>query len=194
MRHNNTLENFISVYDNVISENSCQHIIQESTNLNWIDQVYNVQGNFLSEGMEVCFNLGTKSKLILDLPIKNTIETYIKTKGENLFSVKGISPIRLNRYKLNSRMHSHIDHQPVYRLTANQNVNSTENVLSGIPILTLIGTLNDDYEGGEIVFWDDYQPALKAGSVVIFPSNFLFKHTINTIKTGTRYSFIVWVW
>ena len=35
---------------------------------------------------------------------------------------------------------------------------------------------------------------LNQGDVLIFPSNFLYPHKVNSIKKGTRYSFVSWVW
>ena len=34
---------------------------------------------------------------------------------------------------------------------------------------------------------------LKAGEVIIFPSNFLYPHKVNPVSKGTRYTFISWV-
>lgn len=63
----------------------------------------------------------------------------------------------------------------------------------GIPILTVLGGLNDDYEGGELILCGE-QVELKAGEVLVFPSNFLYPHEVKPVKSGTRYSFVSWVW
>ena len=64
----------------------------------------------------------------------------------------------------------------------------------GIPTLTVLGALNDNYEGGELEFWEDEQIKLKAGEALIFPSNFLYPHQVLPITKGNRYSFAVWIW
>jgi predicted 2-oxoglutarate/Fe(II)-dependent dioxygenase YbiX len=64
----------------------------------------------------------------------------------------------------------------------------------GIPILTVLGALNDNYEGGELEFWEDEKIKLKAGEALIFPSNFLYPHQVLPITKGNRYSFAVWIW
>jgi predicted 2-oxoglutarate/Fe(II)-dependent dioxygenase YbiX len=53
--------------------------------------------------------------------------------------------------------------------------------------------LNDDYEGGEWGFWDK-EKVIKAkkGSVIMFPSNFMYPHEIMPVTKGTRYSIITW--
>jgi predicted 2-oxoglutarate/Fe(II)-dependent dioxygenase YbiX len=64
----------------------------------------------------------------------------------------------------------------------------------GVPILSIVGVLNDDYEGGEFVMWDNEKIELSAGSVMIFPSNFMYPHAVMPVISGTRHSFVSWVW
>ena len=64
----------------------------------------------------------------------------------------------------------------------------------GIPILSVLGTLNDDYEGGECKLFDDYEIKFGKGDVIVFPSLFLYPHKVEPVKKGTRYSYISWVW
>jgi Rps23 Pro-64 3,4-dihydroxylase Tpa1-like proline 4-hydroxylase len=53
--------------------------------------------------------------------------------------------------------------------------------------------LNDDYEGGEFAFFDR-EIIIRGGkgSIVMFPSNFMFPHEIMPVTSGTRYSIITW--
>ena len=37
----------------------------------------------------------------------------------------------------------------------------------GIPILSIVAVLNDDYEGGEFILFDDYEIKFKAGDLII---------------------------
>ena len=48
--------------------------------------------------------------------------------------------------------------------------------------------------GGELVFWKDKVVELKAGEIMIFPSNFLYPHEVRMVTKGTRYSFVSWAW
>lgn len=60
-------------------------------------------------------------------------------------------------------------------------------------ILSCIISLNEDYEGGEIAFFNRKKIIkLKKGSILVFPSNFQYPHEILPIKSGTRYSIITW--
>ena len=54
--------------------------------------------------------------------------------------------------------------------------------------------LNDDFTGGEFSFWGGEKIiSPKKGSVVMFPSNFMYPHKILPVKDGTRYSVITWL-
>ena len=54
--------------------------------------------------------------------------------------------------------------------------------------------LNDDYEGGDFSFFGGkYIVPKKAGSVVVFPSNFCFPHAVKPVTKGNRHSIITWI-
>ena len=60
-------------------------------------------------------------------------------------------------------------------------------------VLSSVMYLNDSYEGGEIEF---VQSGVKlkpgAGSIIFFPSNFLYVHEVHPITAGLRYSMPHW--
>jgi hypothetical protein len=58
-------------------------------------------------------------------------------------------------------------------------------------VVSLVGYLNDDYEGGEIFFkLQDVTIKPDAGDLVIFPSNFMFMHRALPVTTGIKYSVV----
>ena len=66
--------------------------------------------------------------------------------------------------------------------------------LSLIPILSIVGVLNDNYQGGEFIMFDDYEIKFKPGDIIIFPSVFLYPHLVKPVTKGTRYSLVSWTW
>jgi len=66
--------------------------------------------------------------------------------------------------------------------------------LRGVPILSIITLLNNNYSGGEIIMCGKYKYKLKPGETLVFPSNFLYPHSIKKITKGTRYSMVSWVY
>ncbi len=58
-------------------------------------------------------------------------------------------------------------------------------------VVSLVGYLNDDYEGGEISF-DSHGIKIKpdAGDLIIFPSNYMFMHKSMPVISGIKYSVV----
>lgn len=59
--------------------------------------------------------------------------------------------------------------------------------------LSVLLYLNDDYEGGNIIFRHSnisFKP--EAGSILFFPSNFLYVHEVEKITNGVKYSLPNW--
>jgi predicted 2-oxoglutarate/Fe(II)-dependent dioxygenase YbiX len=71
--------------------------------------------------------------------------------------------------------------------------NLFDGVKKGIPTMSALGLLNNDYEGGEFIMWDR-KIEFNAGDLMIFPSNFLYPHKVDPITKGERYSFVSWSW
>lgn len=58
-------------------------------------------------------------------------------------------------------------------------------------VVSLVGYLNDNYDGGEIAF-DMYDIKVKpdAGDLIIFPSNYMFMHKAMPVTSGVKYSIV----
>ena len=94
------------------------------------------------------------------------------------------SSIRFNRYSSGQIMRQHHDH--IHSLFDGNE--------KGIPVLSFILNLNDDYEGADLYFWEDYVVKLGKGDIIMFPSLFLFPHGVTEATKGTRYSAVSWAW
>lgn len=62
---------------------------------------------------------------------------------------------------------------------------------SYICVLSSVGYLNDDYEGGELYF-DKFDLKIKpqAGDLYLFPSAFIYSHAAMPVTKGTKYSIV----
>jgi len=74
----------------------------------------------------------------------------------------------------------------------------TDHYTSSPRHLSIIMNLNDKYEGGDLIFTDQKEKEIKRlklskGSIVFFPSNFMYPHKIEPITKGTRYSIVAWL-
>jgi len=94
------------------------------------------------------------------------------------------SAIRFNNYKKNQCMNYHYDH--IHSIFDGKE--------KGVPILSVVGLLNDDFKGGEFIICDK-KIEFKKGDIVIFPSCFIFAHKVNPVTSKkSRYSFVCWVY
>ena len=123
-----------------------------------------------------------KNKFYWDL-IKKEIErlyAYYKIKFPKMFSSQ-INQIDILKYEAGGKYKIHVDHTSTTPRT-----------------LSVIINLNDNYKGGHLVFTDQKDTEVKRiklqkNSIVFFPSNFLYPHTIEPILKGTRYSIVAWL-
>jgi len=59
--------------------------------------------------------------------------------------------------------------------------------------LSMLIYLNDDYEGGELSFYNlNYQVRPRAGAAVMFPSGHRYLHQAETVTSGVRYAIVSW--
>jgi hypothetical protein len=60
--------------------------------------------------------------------------------------------------------------------------------------ISCIAYLNDDYEGGEIEFINfGVKIKPQAGMLIIFPSNFAYRHIAHPVTSGIKYNLVTWV-
>ena len=138
-------------------------------------EVRNVKGYYL--------NFETPTNLFYWNFIKKEIErlyTFYKMKFPQMASNK-INQIDLLKYSVGGKYETHTDH-----------------FSTSIRHLSIIINLNDNYEGGDLVFTDQNNKEIKRlklgkGSIVFFPSNFMYPHGIQPITKGTRYSIVAWL-
>ena len=92
-----------------------------------------------------------------------------------------LNQIQLLKYEVGGKYEIHIDHNEQAQRT-----------------LTFILNLNEDYEGGDFVFYNQDNTEMKrikckTGTCIMFPSNFQYPHRIEPITKGTRYSIVAWL-
>ena len=180
---------------NFLSINDCQNIIYHLNNTNnWREYPYSSPKDNIcvQENPDIPYY---DCRLPKEAPISKNIQEKTKTVVDNYINEflsdlpwfsywNGNSKAHYIKYPTGSGMDIHCDHVS----------NQFDGEQRGIPILTLLALLNDDFTGGELQFWQNQQFKLAAGEAVIFPSNFLFPHKVNKVISGIRYSFVVWIW
>lgn len=191
----NNLKEYILHLDNWIPKNICNKSIKElSKDETWKQHQYHSFKNpdelFDQNGkkeLDVCYGNNLTYLQELHQLIWKALEKYIvieKKGGDHFDGWVGFNKIRFNRYRNNQVMSKHIDH--IHNLFTGER--------RGIPILSIVGVLNNDYDGGEFIMFDDYKIKFKAGDIIIFPSVFLYPHLVKPVTKGTRYSLVSWAW
>tara|TARA_R100001015_G_C4633546_1_gene198675 strand:- start:3824 stop:4387 length:564 start_codon:yes stop_codon:yes gene_type:complete len=116
--------------------------------------------------------------------IMNIIFTYLPNYNVKFSFNKArrLNQIDLLKYKPGGKYEIHVDNDTgAYRT------------------LSCIINLNDDYKGGDLVFFNpmnkkEYKRVkCKTGTIIFFPSTFLFPHAIEPITKGVRYSIVSWL-
>ena len=189
------IENYFYRKENFLDEKYCSDCIDELQENDWgkhewylpNTDLYDVpQGDHEPEviGKETFSNNVKEINDFIVEELHSAILGYISNLDFNWFvGWKGYCPIKFIRYHPGQKMQNHCDH-----------ISSLFDDGKGIPILSIIGLLNDDYEGGDLIMFEDKKIDTKKGDLLIFPSNFLYPHEITPVTKGVRYSFVSWAW
>ena len=184
------LDNYIHVYHNTIPHEFCDFILNEyKESDDWVPGTVNdyeiaqsrkCEAVYLSDFNTINKNIGARKYIdhgIFEI-VNGSVEEYMKKCNSlDYINIKGDTGYILLKYNTGDYVKEHVDTW------------SGENrTLSCSMILT------DDYEGGELTFFDgEYELKPKKGDIVIFPSGFTYPHRVNPVTSGTRYAIITWI-
>ena len=182
IKASNQLHEYIHVERSIIPEDVCDSTIANLDHSKWephgwSDLYAKKYDSNNTRELDVQQSTREDNQILLPYMVK-AVENY----QPNL--ITRFSLIRFNRYAQGQIMREHFDH--IYTLFDGRE--------KGIPVLSLILNLNDNYEGADLFFWDDYRISLGLGDIVIFPSIFLFPHKVSETIKGHRYSAVSWAW
>jgi len=181
------LKDYILVLENIVPSSLSKNILEEYKNSNeWTDPYIEVgkidksQRNCnvieISKNTTLLKNLETRKKIDEDVYtcVKQVILKY--NQKFKYCHVSKDSGYNLLKYEKNNFYSEHVD-------------SFTE-----IPrTLSCSLILNDEFKGGEFSFFhNEIIYNLKKGSAIIFPSNFLYPHSVLPVISGTRYSIVTW--
>ena len=184
-----TIEDYIYV-ENYIPVELCESLVDECNKKEWKKHTWNnyVTGEDSSESTKELDIMSCTQELQNKITpyLANALEAYqIKYSwpGEKTQPpwLTKFSPIRFNKYEVGNTMRIHYD-----------NIHSIfDGQKKGIPIISIVGNLNEDYEGAEFMLRDK-EIKLKTGDILLFPSGIVYPHTVKETKKGIRYSFVSW--
>lgn len=193
MNHPDTcLKELIHVERGIIPNELCDYILNDIQKREWQPHRWhnNVQNTFTSEKtmeLDVQLSTGELQKLLTPFMIGagSAYNTKYHFENERTMQIMNkFSPVRFNRYTSGQIMRQHHDH--IHSLFDGNE--------KGIPVLSFILNFNNDYEGADLYFWNNYIVPLGKGDIIMFPSLFLFPHGVTEATKGTRVSGVSWAW
>jgi predicted 2-oxoglutarate/Fe(II)-dependent dioxygenase YbiX len=175
------IKDFVKVY-NIIPKDVCEKVISDYQNdpgwkkHTWYAPAENSEKSRHDKELDILHNQDLSS---LGSYFEIALTKYcVDVDSYGLVTYCGIP--RLNKYSTGTLMSRHFD---LIRRSQDD----------GIPVLSFVGVLNDDYEGGEFLM-NNKVIELKQGDILVFPSTFLYPHEVLEIRKGTRYSMVSWAY
>ena len=177
----NDIWDYVRVY-NLMPYKFCQGIInQYSDDDQWQKHFWyshGVKSQYEDKELDVRFG---SASIELNPYIDQAITEYCE-EISHLYrdQIKEWSAPRLNRYSEGTMMRDHVDLIRRHKR-------------DGVPVLSILGLMNDDFEGGEFYMRGEHL-RLQAGDIIVFPSTYLYPHEVKEITQGCRWSWVVWAY
>jgi len=184
------VKDYVKVYKDFLDKEFCEKIIVELQNNEWETHSFYMpdKDKYVSfdDDLSISYNKKDKASVKLNKKLWSAVEQYVlkdlKSHHNWFRGWNGYTDVRFNKYVVGTKMKEHCDHiHTVF-----------DGTRRGIPVLSIVGVLNDDYKGGEFIMWEKEKIELPQGSVMIFPSNFMYPHKVDPVTQGTRYSYVSW--
>tara|TARA_R110000737_G_C14505537_1_gene472699 strand:- start:54 stop:611 length:558 start_codon:yes stop_codon:yes gene_type:complete len=181
------LKNLISVYDDILPTKTFGKFIKVCKGLDWEEGV--VGKGTLNKNIrkvKICTLTNLTNSMtnvhwfnLMQHTFRNNLSKYINNNNIKQFYGEELETIQVLKYNASDHYSWHYD--------------------SGINNRTLscIYFLNEDYEGGEFCFRNpdgtgEFAIPKKQNRMIIWPSCFLYPHTVKPVKNGERYSIVSW--
>jgi hypothetical protein len=181
------LEDFIKIYDNIISDDLCNKILNEYENSDDWGKTLVGEG-IVNNNIRNCsiiqlsdndvINKKYEIRKFIDVELHQQLLKVVEKYSQDFpnFAPSVDTGYDLLRYKTGEFYTQHTD----------SFIHQQRSVSCSL-------TLNDNYEGGEFAFFNrEIVIRPRIGSVIVFPSNFMYPHEIMPVTQGTRYSIITW--
>lgn len=182
------LKDYIVIIDNILSEDLCNLIIEEYQSDDWLLAL-------VGQGV---VNKNVRNVKTVRLDDLNILHKNLSVRNQIITQLNGAMFFAINKYKRSYAPGLTATRNSGFELLQyseecfyKEHVDSFSNLHRHIAVSF---HLNDDYEGGEFGFYNGrHKVKAKKGSVVIFPSNFMYPHEIFPVTKGKRYSIITWI-
>lgn len=159
----------IKIINNFISKQECNSIIESLNSKEYVEHVLQIDDKN---------NPTVKRKSYMGIDEASFQQARVKEILENTYDIKVVSgSAHIAKWETGQKLELHVD--DLGRTSHNH--------------MATILYLNEDYEGGEIEF-PTYNLSLKlaTGSLIMFPGNMNYPHSVKPIISGFRYTMPMW--
>ena len=185
------IKNFVAIYDEVLPWPVLSNLIKFANNNEFIET--KIGGR---DGGTVDFNI----RRTFTIPLTNLDNSLSNVHWFNLLQF--FFDVNLKQYKLDLNI---LDYH--YNSIKNIEILKYENTgfytwhvdhfHTQPRTMSCILLLNNDYEGGNLCFRNpngsgEYEVDIKPNRMILWPSNFLYPHTVKPVTKGIRYSVVAW--
>ena len=185
---NHRVKDFVHVYHDAIDPDLCDHIIEH------FHEDHHEWKPALTAGDQMDGNDSSKER-VNDIAEISRLRDE-KSKEIDMQIYDAVSKISVDYAK----MHEFVDVQTdegyflLRYKTGGQYVCHADSGTRQHREVSMVALLSDpeDFEGGDLTFMFGMTPKLKKGSIVAFPSNFVYAHRVTPVTRGTRYSLVTW--
>ena len=182
------LEDFIQVFDDVLSPKNCNLILDEYKNSSeWLDT--RTGDGEVSKNTRNCTEISISSQHILEqnFDVRKNLDDAVFESVRNVIT-------NYNNLIPTFRIDIDTGYQLLRYKEGEFYIQHTDSFKEQQRSLSCSIQLNEDYDGGEFAFFDrEMMIRTKPGSAIVFPSNFMYPHEIMPVIKGTRYSIITWL-
>jgi Rps23 Pro-64 3,4-dihydroxylase Tpa1-like proline 4-hydroxylase len=185
------IKNFIKIYDEVLPWNTLSNLIRFAN---------------ISNFNEAKIGGGEENKT--DFNIRRTYNFCLSNTNNSLSAVHWFNLLghyfdkNLKKYKFDANILDY-GYKEIFDIEILKYENTgfyTWHVdhFATIPrTMSCILLLNNDYEGGNLCFRNpdgsgEWEVEVKPNRMIIWPSNFLYPHTVKSVTKGKRYSVVAW--
>ena len=184
--YSQNLQDYIQVFDNIVPLELCDAILKEyGSDSNW-NPTY-IGGGLVNRSVRNVDTIGISQNQVI-----GNSETR-KRIDQDLFKCAADAIKKYNEIFPDARIEQDSGYELLRYQLGQFYVQHTDSYKAQPRAVSCSFALNDDYEGGEWAFWNkEIKIKAKKGSVVMFPSNFMYPHEILPVTKGTRYSIITW--
>jgi hypothetical protein len=185
------IKNFIKIYDEVLPWNALTNLIRFAGSSNF-DEATVGGGEENKKNFNVrrtyTLNLSNLNNSISNVHWFNLLQFYFDKNLKQYqfdaniidYEYRNIFDIEILKYENTGFYTWHVDHFATIPRT-----------------MSCILLLNNDYEGGNLCFRNpdgsgEWEVEVKPNRMIIWPSIFLYPHTVKPVTKGKRYSVVAW--